>query len=140
VLEAGDCEELWFVRSTADYPKLPSDPTTLDVAAKLKEIVDSHHDIYDTLVRTARTPRSATWCACAWRTKSATDIANGVPPPVPFVIYDGCIIDGVKTMMEKTAFDLLKDVATLVAGQVSGNAQGAAHDREMLGRSPHAAL
>ncbi len=146
VIEAGDCEELWFVRSTADYPKKADG--SMDVEAKLLEIIDSHPDIYAQLIKLHLDHRYfriqgnhdsflkpdgaddslGELMRLRMQGQSAADIAAGVPPPVPFVIYDGIVIPDVKTMMEGTAFDLLKNVATLVAGQASGNATGALHD------------
>ncbi len=133
VIEAGDCEELWFMRSAADYPKKPDN--TPDIAAKLGEIVDTHSAVYDRLCvlhsrgqyfriqgnhdSFLKDDGADTSVGDVMRERMQRQTQaqiNAGAPVVPFVIYDACVIENVRTMTEKAALSLLTEVADLVAG------------------------
>ena len=133
LLEGGDCEELWFVRRVPDYPK--KGDGTLDVAAKLQEIMNSHPQVYDKLRRLHRAnryyriygnhdsflkPAGADDSIFRVLRTFMEQLPAGVSAaPVPFKIFDAFIIDGVKSMTEQSAFDLLLDAIKLKRGQMT---------------------
>ncbi|MBN2088379.1 hypothetical protein JW964_02150, partial [candidate division KSB1 bacterium] len=96
VIEAGDCEELWFFR---DFSKQPKD--------KLREIISTHWCIYRRLIRLHRQGRYVRLHGnhdCCVRKPSVFkmlqdifDWGKGEDDP-PFEIYDFAIIEEVKTM------------------------------------------
>ncbi|MGE3703844.1 MAG: hypothetical protein AB7I13_01130, partial [Vicinamibacterales bacterium] len=117
-IEAGDCEELWFVRSVADYPKING---TLDVAEKLRMIIASHPTIYerlrtlhgqkryfrmygnhDSFLKPDGTDDSVFQVLKAEMEKGLTN--------TPFEIYDGFVIEGVKTMLDHSSLDILLEL------------------------------
>ena len=125
LLEGGDCEELWFIRDVAEYPRTPGG--TLDIAAKLREIIDSHPLVYQKLVQLhdagryfriygnhdsfLRPDGSDDSVGTVLRTEMER---NGTI----FRIYDSFVIEGVKTMTEHGAFGMLGDLALFAAGQI----------------------
>ena len=139
ILEGGDCEELWFIRSVdgdgatvAPYPKTPAGG--LDVAAKLRSIIVTNQGIYDRLqtlhkagryfriqgnhdswVRT-RPPHDGTVFAEIERAMTGGNAA------APFRIYDACVIPGVKTMCDDSAIDLLKNAWRVHEGTLTKEA------------------
>lgn len=98
VLEAGDCEELWYYR---DFSKRPRE--------KLEEIVDTHKPVYDRLVKLHRAGRYfrlyGNHDACV-RKPEIFEVLQKIfdqdkkPEELPFEIYDFAIIEEVKTMDE----------------------------------------
>lgn len=127
VVEGGDCEELWFVASVADYPKKADG--TLDIAAKLREIIASHPTVYAklrVLHGQGRYVRIQGNHDSFLKRVGSDDTVGSVlraemelGSSVPFEIYDGCVIEGVKTMFEKSAGDALVDAYGLASGQLS---------------------
>ncbi|MEZ6129876.1 MAG: hypothetical protein R3C59_14430 [Planctomycetaceae bacterium] len=95
IIEAGDCEELWFHR---DFTRTPTE--------KLAEILDTHHEIYERLARLHADGRyfrvfgnhdsylrdSETFEVLRARMESAGS--------EPFDIHDFLIVPGVKTMKD----------------------------------------
>jgi len=135
LLEGGDCEELWFVRSVADYPKKPDG--TLDVAAKLQEIINSHPNVYlklrqlhhanryfriygnhDSFLKPAGNPPDNS-IGQVLKTAMEQRPPGLTTPAVPFEIFDAFIIDGVKSMTEHALLPFLKDTLKLARGQVT---------------------
>ncbi len=96
VIEAGDCEELWFFR---DFSKGPKE--------KLEEIIKTHECIYKRLVQLHRQGRYIRLYGnhdCCVRKPSVFQVLQkffdkGKKPDEPaFEIYDFAIIEAVKTM------------------------------------------
>jgi len=130
LIEAGDCEELWFVRSVADYPKQADG--SLDIGAKLQEILGTYPNVYAKLRQLHYAGRYLRIYGNhdSFLKKVGTDDSigqvlrtvmeqrpAGVTTTVPFEIYDGFIIDGVKTMMEHDVLELGGDIVDLVTQQ-----------------------
>lgn len=135
ILEGGDCEELWFIRSVdgdgatvAAYPKTPAGG--LDVAAKLRSIIQTNQGIYDRLRALHQAGRyfriqgnHDSWV----RTRPPHDgsvfavleqaMSGGASPA--FRIYDACVIPGVKTMCEHAAGELLIDAWRVKQGAIT---------------------
>jgi hypothetical protein len=98
VLEAGDCDELWYYR---DYSRRPK--------GKLEEIVETHKPVYDRLVKLHREGRYirlyGNHDACV-RKPEIFEVLQKIfdqdkkPEEPPFEIYDFAIIEDVKTMDE----------------------------------------
>jgi hypothetical protein len=137
VLEGGDCEELWFIRSVDDYPKTAE--LTLDVGAKLAEIIRDNAMVYAQLRKMHRKHRyyriqgnHDSYVKPAGTDTTVGDLIRAemerldepTDPVVPFAIYDGCVIQGVKTMQEYTGFDILGDLARYYLGTQVANAPG----------------
>ncbi len=100
VLEAGDCDELWYYR---DFSKRPRE--------KLEEIVETHKPVYDRLVKLHQDGRYVRLYgnhdACVrkpWVFEVLQNIfdRDKKPGEPPFEIYDFAIIEEVKTMDEST--------------------------------------
>jgi hypothetical protein len=138
VLEAGDCEELWFVRDAAAYPsKTVGTEQVLDVQAKMQAIVDSHPAIYDRLRQLHQAGRYVriqgnhdSFLKQVGADDSVGQVLKarmdaGAPAGVePFQIWDCAVIEGIKTMQEHTGLDLLGELGDFAAGQL--DAQGLA--------------
>ncbi|MDC3984474.1 hypothetical protein [Polyangium jinanense] len=127
VIEGGDCEELWFIRSIQEYPR--KSDGSLDIAAKLSEIVSTHPSIFERLRtlhkqgRYFRTYgnhdsylRKAGTDDSVWQVLKTEMEKNNSGP---FQLYDAFVIDGVKTMMEQGIADVLTDAAKLLVGQTT---------------------
>lgn len=128
VLEGGDCEELWFVRSADDYPKTADGTGTLDVAQKLAEIIRDNPEVYAQLRKLHRDHRyfriqgnhdsylkTDDTVGALMRTEMEK-LDGTAGPVVHFAIYDACVIQGVKTMQENTALQMLGDAAQYSIG------------------------
>ncbi|MCP3887526.1 MAG: apolipoprotein A1/A4/E family protein [Desulfobulbaceae bacterium] len=128
VIEGGDCEELWAVGRK--YPPTSGKP---DPQKKLKEAIQTHHDVYAQLASMHAQDRYVRVQGNHDSFIKPYDPANGVFDALqkamghttqkPFVVYDGCVIPGVKSMQEHTALDLIFDG---VSDLTSGNNQTAA--------------
>jgi UDP-2,3-diacylglucosamine pyrophosphatase LpxH len=98
VLEAGDCDELWYYR---DFSKRPRE--------KLEEIVNTHKVVYDRLVKLHKEGRYVRLYgnhdACV-RKPEIFEVLQKIfdqdkkPEEEPFEIYDFAIIEDVKSMDE----------------------------------------
>jgi len=138
VLEAGDCEELWFVRDAADYPsKTVGTEQVLDVEAKMRAIVASHPAIYDRLRQLHRDGRYVRIQGnhdSFLKQVGADDTVGqvlkarmdaGAPAGLdPFRIWDCAVIEGVKNMQEHSGLGILGELRGFATGQTS--AQGLA--------------
>jgi|GEM_PF-2998127 len=127
LLEGGDCEELWFIRSIQEHPRRADG--SLDIAARLREIIDSHPRVYDKLRKLHKAGRyfriygnhdsflkpdgADDSVQRVLRTEMERDQAG------PFQIWDSFVIDGVKTMMDYGGADVLTDVRKLATKQIS---------------------
>ncbi len=112
VIEGGDCEELWFVGDS--YPQTGG---KLDPAKKIKETFDTYPAVFDQLADMHGRERyfrvqgnhdsyikePATFDALKTRMERGNNIR--------FKVYDACIINGVKTMMDHSILDKLVDLA-----------------------------
>jgi hypothetical protein len=135
LLEGGDCEELWFIRSVADYPR--TQDGSLDIAAKMQEIVNTYtHSVvdgtspgiyeklrklfseeryfriygnHDSFLKPDVKPDGSIddSVAAVLRTFMGSN-AEG-----PFEIYDAFVIEGVKSMMEHSIVDIVLDALAL---------------------------
>ena len=125
LIEAGDCEELWFVRDADDYKKKNG---RLDIADKLREIIfDSHPAIYATLKELHSAKRyyriygnHDSFLKPDGNDDSVVKVLRDFMGPNadgPFQIYDAFVIPGVKSMMEHTAFGIVQDTVDLAASQ-----------------------
>lgn len=160
VLEAGDCEELWFVRDAATYPtKTVGTAQVLDIEAKMRAIVASHPAIYDRLRQLHHEGRYVriqgnhdSFLKQVGADDSVgqvlkTRMGAGAPAGLaPFKIWDCAVIEGVKTMQEHSGLDMLgalKDFATgvlsaqalattLMTGRLGMDANDYATKRRML--------
>lgn len=147
LLEGGDCEELWFIRSVADYPRKDDDhdgdgidERSLNIAAKLQEIIDSHKGVYDRLVQlhdAGRYFRIYGNHDSFLRPDGNDDSVGSVLRATmqrnntPFVIYDSFVIEGVKKMTEHAGLDLLADLGMFAAGAINKDEM---RDRLLRGR------
>ena len=102
VLEAGDCDELWYSR---DFSKRPRE--------MLQEIVDTHQIVYERLVKLHRKGRYIRLHGnhdSYIRNPKVFEVLQNVfdqdraPDEPLFQVYDFAIIDGVKTMDESEVF------------------------------------
>lgn len=160
VLEAGDCEELWFVRDAATYPsKAVGTQQVLDVEAKMRAIVASHPAIYDRLRQLHHEGRYVriqgnhdsflkqvgTDDSVGQVLKARMDA--GAPAGVaPFRIWDCAVIEGVKTMQEHGGLSVLRELlgfavdpttvqglaTTLLSGRLGMDANDYVDKRRML--------
>lgn len=135
VLEAGDCEELWFVRDANAYPsKTVGTEQVLDVEAKMRAIVNSHTDIYDRLRQLHHDGRYVriqgnhdSFLKQVGADDSVGQVLKarmdaGAPAGLdPFKIWDCAVIEGVKTMQEHD------DVRVLASGAASPAQRAAAY-------------
>lgn len=119
VIEGGDCEELWFVGKK--YP-MAGNPPKLSPAGKLQQSITSHDAVYTKLadlhkqgryVRVQGNHDSYLKDPAVFAVLKTKMESTGGPA---FQIYDTCIIDGVKTMMEHSAFDLVMDSFSILTG------------------------
>lgn len=113
VIEAGDSEELWYVRNFADYD---------GPAAELAEIVATNQVIYDKLRtlhgkgRYYRVKGNHDSYLDLPAVRSAVDDVMFYPSsPDPFEIYDFVVIHGVKTLQDAW-YDSLGTLVDLVTG------------------------
>lgn len=125
VIEAGDCEELWYVGDLAGYPTQPDG--TLDVAKHLSDIVHDHQAIYDQLCALDADGRYIriqgnhdSFVRYNDTDDSVGQVLRTTMQNPAFTVYDGCMIEGIKTMMEPDVLGLLRDAASLAA---SGKAE-----------------
>lgn len=98
VLEAGDCDELWYYRDFSLRPR-----------EKLEEIVKTHEPVYDRLVNLHREGRYIRLYGnhdAALRKPEMFEVLQKIfdqgkeSEQPPFEIYDFAIIEGIKTMDE----------------------------------------
>lgn len=96
VLEAGDCDELWFWRDFSRRPR-----------AKLQEIMKTHKPVYDRLVRLHKEGRYFRLYGnhdCYIRNPEVFELFQNLfdegkgPDDPPYDMYDFAIIEDVKTM------------------------------------------
>ncbi len=126
VLEAGDCEELWFIRDPADYEQRNANGET-GVARKLREIIETYNtdapagtpcsNVYRRLRELHKKGRYfrifgnhdsfLRTDAAARRILTAEFQKDGAPA---LEIYDAFVIPGVKSMLDHNWFDLLNEL------------------------------
>lgn len=120
VIEGGDCEELWFVGK--EYPMVGNPPNKLSPADKLQQAIMSHDAVYTKLadlhkqgryVRVQGNHDSYVKDPAVFGVLKTKMESTGGPA---FQIYDACIIDGVKTMMEHSAFGLVMNSFDILTG------------------------
>jgi UDP-2,3-diacylglucosamine pyrophosphatase LpxH len=111
LIEGGDCEELWFVRRE-DHS---------DRAQILRDIIRDNQDVYDKLRELHRNKRyyriygnhdsqlRKPGIHSILKTEMQREGAG------PFRIYDFIVIDGVKSMVERTALDKFIEMAVGIA-------------------------
>jgi hypothetical protein len=135
VIEAGDCEELWFIREPADYEQ-PNRQGETGVAKKLREVIDTYNTdtadgrgainvyrrlrdlhkkgryfrIYGNHDSFLRTDQAAS------RLLMAEFQKDGGPP---LEIFDAFVIPGVKSMLDHSWFDLLNELMSAAKGGLS---------------------
>jgi hypothetical protein len=102
VLEAGDCDELWYTR---DFSKRPRE--------MLQEIIDTHRPVYDRLLKLHRNGRYIRLFGnhdCYIRNPNVFEVLQSFfdkdkkPDDPLFKVYDFAIIEGVKTMDESEIY------------------------------------
>lgn len=102
VLEAGDCDELWYTR---DFSKKPRE--------MLEEIIDTHRSVYDRLLKLHRDNRYIRLYGnhdCYIRNPHVFEVLQKFfdkdkePDDAFFEVYDFAIIDDVKTMDESEVY------------------------------------
>lgn len=102
VLEAGDCDELWYSRDFSNKP-----------GEMLQEIIDTHQPVYDRLVSLHRAGHYIRLYGnhdCYIRNPEVFAILQHVfdkdkaPDAPAFKVYDFAIIEGVKTMDESELY------------------------------------
>jgi hypothetical protein len=126
LLEAGDCEELWFVRSLDGYQR--NADGLLDIGWKMDQIIQSHPGVYQKLrtlnsegryYRTYGNHDSFLKPECANGAIGHLQAAIGDPPDGPLEIYDSFLIPGLKSMMEQSSLDIVTDALALASGQLT---------------------
>ena len=120
VIEAGDCEELWYIRDFADYD---------GPAAEMAQIVAANGMIYDKLKglhengRFYRVKGNHDSYLDLPAVRSVLDAAMYHPPTTvnrdPFEIYDFVIIEGVKTLQDAWHGGGLETLVDLVKGDLT---------------------
>ena len=115
VLEAGDCEELWFIR---DFKQHKSFKDTLT------RIMDSHKPVYDQLVKMHQAGRyfrtygnHDSYLREPATRKPLEDRFAKPDASKKLTIYDYFIIDGVKTMDDRGIGDIPDDIKKAQTGQ-----------------------
>ena len=140
LIEAGDCEELWFVRDVATYPRVNG---TLDIATKLHQIITSHPTIYsrlrtlhgdgryfrmygnhDSFLKPDDTGNDSVFQVL--KKEMETGLTNK-----PFQIYDAFVIEGVKTMLDHSSIDVVLEIGYALG---TGQTPAALLDQLLLGR------
>lgn len=126
VLEAGDCEELWFIRDPAEYMR-PNARNETGVVKTLREIIETYSQGPDdgpinVYARLRNLHRNGRYFRLYGNHDSflKTDPAAQVliksvfnrPGTPAFQIYDAFVIPGVKTMFDHSWLDLLDDLAS----------------------------
>jgi hypothetical protein len=141
LLEGGDCEELWFVREVAEFPRKQNG--LLDMGAKMTEIMDSPHNVgvyqklrelheagrylriygnHDSFLRPQPDDGDPTDPNAELNAGQVLDLRMNASGSHPFEIHDAFLIPGVKTMREHSAADIVQDTADLIRGTLTAEA------------------
>jgi hypothetical protein len=128
VLEAGDCEELWFIRDPV-YHVTPDPNTNVSgFKRQLQETIQTHPEVYAKLRSLHRNDRyfriygnhdsylrDSDMLALL---KTEMEKRASGEPDKPFEIYDFFVIDGVKKMTESRIFETIGRDGTLSLGNL----------------------
>jgi hypothetical protein len=135
VLEAGDCEELWFIRDPADYEQRNAKGET-GVVKKVREIIDTYNtdapqgqecsNVYRRLRDLHKKGRyfrlygnhdSFLKTDPAARQVLLAEFQKDGAPPLE--IFDAFVIPGIKSMLDRSWFDLLNELMSAAKSGVS---------------------
>jgi hypothetical protein len=132
VIEAGDCEELWFIRDPADYQQRNAKGET-GVVKKVREIIETYNtdapkgqectNVYRRLRDLHKQGRYFRLYGnhdlflktdpAAKQVLLAEFQKDGAPP---LEIYDAFVIPGIKSMLDRTWFELLNELMSAAKG------------------------
>ena len=132
VIEAGDCEELWFIRDPADYQQRNGKGET-GIVKKVREIIETYNtdppppqkstNVYGRLRELHKAGRyfrlygnhdSFLKTDPAARQVVTAEFQKDGGPALE--IFDALVIPGVKTMFDRTWYSLLKELIRVAQG------------------------